>query len=139
MKKVLFVIALCVSVSLANAQNQNAPKTTTPPTPAPKVMKAPAAMPTRTVVKEAELLQPIKDNIAKDFTGAKLNVSFKIEAKGVVTYEVHVTAKDNVRWTLVYDKDGKFIKKEEMKMPQVKKPEVKKEVKEVKKTEAPKQ
>lgn len=117
MKKVLFVIALCVSVAFLNAQNQTTPTTTTAPT--TKVAKT-ATVPGKTVVKEADLLQPIKDNIAKDYAGAKVMKAFKNEVKGVVTYEVHITAKDGVKWTLVYDKDGKFIKKEEMKKPVVK-------------------
>lgn len=113
MKKVLFVIALCVSVALANAQTQTAPKTPAKPAPAVKT----ATMPGKTVVKEAELLKPITENIAKDYAGAKIVKAFKNDAKGVVTYEVHVSTKDNAKLTLVYDKDGKFIKKEEMKTP----------------------
>ena len=117
MKKVLFVIALCVTVMLANAQNQNAPTTTTTTT-TTKVAKT-APMPGKTVVKQADLLKPIQDNMAKDYADAKFLKAFKNDAKGVVTYEVHVSLKD-VKWTLVYDKDGKFIKKEEMKKPVVK-------------------
>jgi hypothetical protein len=134
MKKVLFVIALCVSVVIANAQEQKVEKTTKTTT---KTVEKTTLTPAKTAVKEAELLQPIKDNIAKDFAGAKIDKALKNDVKGVVTYEVRIT-KDNAKWTLVYDKEGKFIKKEEMKKPEMKRTEVKKEVKEVKKTEAPK-
>ena len=136
MKKVFFVIALCASVMLANAQDQKVEKTTKTTTKTVEKTTT-AAIPGKTVIKEAELLQPIKDNIAKDYTGAKVIHAIKNEVKGVVTYEVIVVNADKTKLTLVYDKDGKFIKKEEGKKPAVK-TEVKKEVKTTTTTETPK-
>lgn len=120
MKKVLFVVALCVSVVLANAQEQKVEKKETKEV---KKVEKTTVMPGRAPIKEADLLQPIKDNIAKDFAGAKFIKATKLDAKGLVTYEV-IVMKDNVRWLLVYDKDGKFVRKEEMKKPEVRKPQV---------------
>ena len=129
MKKVLFVVALCVAVVFANAQEKKTVekkevKTTTVKT--EKTVQTPA----KVKIAEADLMQPIKDNIAKDFAGAKVEKAFKHDVKGLVTYEV-VIMKDNAKWSLVYDKDGKFLKKEEMKKMEMKKTE--------KKVEAPKQ
>ena len=127
MKKVMFVFALCASVILVNAQDQKAPKVSTtapttqtaPTAPAGKVTNAKVNH-GKVFVNENDLLLPIKANIGKDFAGAKINGAFKTEVKGVTNYEVYVTTKENLTWTLTYDKDGKFIKKEEMKKPETK-------------------
>lgn len=107
MKKLMFVVAFCVSVFLANAQvNQGATQGT-------QTVKA-AQKPDRTPIKEADLLQPIKADLAKNFAGAKFDKAFKVDSKGVVTYKVMVTM-DSKKWALTYDKDGKFLKKAEAK------------------------
>ncbi len=122
MKKVLFVLALCVTVIIANAQEKKASPVKTVKT------EEVAPMPGKTLIKEADLMQPIKDNIAKDFAGATILKSFKNEVKGLFTYEV-IIKKDYSRWSLIYDKDGKFMKKEEMAKPEIKKVEGTKEIK----------
>jgi hypothetical protein len=98
MKKVLFVLVLVMSALIVNAQ---ATKTTT---------TAPAAKPVVAVVKVADLQKAITDNIAKDYVGFTIKEATSVTTNNVVTYEV-VIVKGNTTETLVYDKDGKFVKK----------------------------
>lgn len=80
---------------------------------------------TRTAVKVADLNKAITENVAKDHAGFTIKDAYKSENKGVVTYEVKV-AKGNEESILVYDKDGKFIKKEATKSGSAPKKEMKK-------------
>ena len=96
MKKVLFVLVLMMSVLAVNAQ---ASKTSTTKT-----------KPTHAVVQVADLQKPITDNIAKDYTGYTIKSASSVTANNVVTYQV-VVAKGSSTETLVYDKDGMFVKK----------------------------
>ncbi len=90
------VLVLIMAVVAVNAQ---AAKTT--------VVKE---KPVRAVVMVADLQQAITDNIAKDFVGYTIKEAASVTLKDVVTYEVVVT-KGIATETLVYDKDGKFLKK----------------------------
>jgi hypothetical protein len=83
---------------------------------------------TRTAIKVADLNKAITENVAKDHAGYTIKDAYKCDNKGVTTFEVKV-AKGNEENTLVYDKDGKFIKKEASKSGTVTKKEVKKEEK----------
>ncbi len=106
MKKVLFVLVLVMAVLVVNAQ---APKTT--PAPAAQPAKAaPAPQTTKTVIKVADLQKAITDNIAKDYAGFTIKEAKSITTNNVVTYDV-VIVKGTTTETLVYDKDGKFVKK----------------------------
>ncbi len=135
MKKLLFVVSMCVAVVSANAQEKkDAPKNEAKAKTEQSVQK-----PMKTMVKEADLLQPIKDNIAKDFAGATVVKAFKMENKEGLTYVV-IVKKDMTDWKLVYDKDGKFMKKHEMKkMEKIEKKADGKKVEEKKATEQLKQ
>jgi hypothetical protein len=93
MKKVLFVFVLIMAVLAVNAQATKA--TTTP---------------VRATVMVADLQKAIKDNIAKDYAGYTVKEATSVTVNGVVTYEV-VLVQGTMTQTLVYDKDGKFIKK----------------------------
>jgi len=97
MKKVLIVLVFIMAVMAVNAQ------TTTKTT----VTKEKS---TRAVVLVADLLKPITDNIAKDYAGYTIKEASSLTANNVVTYEV-VVVKDMTTETLVYDKDGNFVKK----------------------------
>jgi len=113
MKKILLVAVLGLAVLFVNAQ-------------------------TKTEIKVADLNKAITENVAKDHAGFTIEKAFKMENNGVVTYEVKI-AKGNEESILLYDKDGKFIKKEGHKAGTVVKKEVKKETKkEVKKEEVKK-
>ena len=96
MKKLLFVAVLIMAALVVNAQATKAPVT--------------QAKATRTVVKVADLQKAITDNIAKDYVGFTIKEAASVTANNVVTFEV-VIVKGTTTETLVYDKDGKFVKK----------------------------
>jgi hypothetical protein len=96
MKKVFFVLVLMMSVLALNAQTA---KTSTT-----------KAKSTHAVVQVADLQKPIKDNIAKDYAGYTIKSASGVTANNVLTYHV-VVAKGSSTETLVYDKDGLFVKK----------------------------
>jgi len=78
-------------------------------------------------VKIEDLKKEIKENVAKDFAGFTINKAIKVDDNGVVTYHIYI-AKENEKINLLYDKDGKFIKKNvQGKGPNMKKDNNKKE------------
>jgi curli biogenesis system outer membrane secretion channel CsgG len=95
MKKVLFVLVLIMAVLVVNAQTK---ATTT------------QAKPTTTVVKIADLPKAITDNVAKDYAGFTIKDATCTNTNNVISYDV-VIVKGTTTETLVYDKDGKFVKK----------------------------
>jgi hypothetical protein len=96
MKKVLIVIVLFMAVLAVNAQ---ATKTTDTKE---KGVRIPVMV--------ADLQQPITDNIAKDYVGYTIKEATSVTKNNIVTYHV-VIVKDATTMTLVYDKDGVFVKK----------------------------
>ncbi len=66
--------------------------------------------PTTTVVKIADLPKAITDNVAKDYAGFTIKEASCTNTNNVLTYDV-VIVKGTTTETLVYDKDGKFVKK----------------------------
>ena len=127
MKKVLFVLVMSFAIVFVNAQDS---KTSPPKSKVEKVTS-----PSRVPVKPADILPAIKASVAKDYAGYNLEKTYKIETKGVITYEVHVKKEASVL-VLVYDKEGKFIKKEQPKRPTPKKATVK-DANNIKTTEQP--
>ena len=95
MKKVLSVLVFFMAVMVVSAQ------TTTTTT----VDKT-----TRVSVKVADLQQAITDNVALDFPDYTIKEAFVVTTEEVVTYEV-VIVNEELTETLVYDKDGIFVKK----------------------------
>lgn len=69
---------------------------------------------TKTELKPADLSKPAADYIAKNFAGYTIDKVFKCDNKGAVTCDVLI-AKGTEKHTLVFDKDGKFLKKEAVK------------------------
>ena len=96
MKRILFVLVLMMSVVVISAQTSKTSTTTTKST--------------HTVVKIADLMKPITDNIAKDYAGFTIKEASSVTANNVLTYHV-VVVKGTDTETLVYDKDGMFVKK----------------------------
>jgi hypothetical protein len=96
MKKVLFVLVLVMAVLAVNAQ-------TTKPT----VTKE---KPARDVVMVTDLQKTITDNISKDYAGYTTKEATKVTSNNNVKYEV-VVVKGTTTETLVYDNNGKFVKK----------------------------
>ena len=96
MKKVLFVLVLIMAALVVNAQTQ---ATTT------QVVK-----PVITVVKIADLPKAITDNVVKDYADFTIKDATCTDTNTVLTYNV-VIVNGTATETLVYDKDGKFVKK----------------------------
>jgi hypothetical protein len=96
MKKVVLVFVLIMAVLVVNAQ-------TTKPT-------LTKEKPVRTAVMVADLQKTITDNIAKDYVGYTVKEATSVTENGIVTFEV-VVVKGTTTETLVYDKDGAFVKK----------------------------
>jgi hypothetical protein len=91
MKKILLLFVISLGVTAMNAQTRNA-------------------------LKVADLPKAITDNIATAHKGCVAQEAFKVDTKGVMSYEVVVKdAKSEM--ILVYDKDGKFLKSEAKKPP----------------------
>lgn len=84
MKKLFLIAALVMGVLVVNAQ--------------------------RTPVKVADLQKSITDNIAKDYAGFTIKEATKVVENNVVSYDVMIV-KGTTHETLLFDKDGKFIKK----------------------------
>jgi len=78
----------------------------------------------RTPVKVVELQKAIIDNVAKDYVGFTIKEATQVVENNVVTFEVVIT-KGTTQETLLYDKDGKFLKKVTEKAGTVKKKVVK--------------
>ena len=62
-----------------------------------------------TAIKVSDLQKAITDNIAKDYAGFTIKEAESVTKNNTLTYHV-VIVKDTTTKTLVYDKDGKFVK-----------------------------
>ena len=65
---------------------------------------------TKVTVKVSDLPKAISENIAKNYAGFTIKEATKVTENNVVTYDV-VINKGTTSETLVYDKDGKFLRK----------------------------
>lgn len=79
---------------------------------------------TKTELQAAELQKPILEYIGKNFQDYSIDRVFKVDAKGVITYDVCVN-KDKIHEKLFFDKDGKFLRKESCSLECCKGPEKK--------------
>ena len=71
---------------------------------------------TRTAVKVTDLPKAITENLTTAHQGWTAAEAFKVDTKGVMTYEV-LAKKGTSETMLVYDKDGKYLKMEPAKAP----------------------
>jgi hypothetical protein len=108
MKKVILVMAIIAGALVVNAHPKTYMATS-------NVTTVSMQQDERTPVKPEDLMKPIKDNIAKDYAGYTIKEATSVKSMDTLTYEV-VVAKGTATLTLVYDKDGKFLKKMEPKM-----------------------
>jgi hypothetical protein len=69
---------------------------------------------TETEIKESELPQAVKNALVKDFAGYKLDEVEKSDIKGIITYEMEAK-KDGKKYEVVFNANGKLLKKEEAK------------------------
>lgn len=110
MKKILLMSLIGLFVTFAFAQNNNNVKTNN--TNNQNVVKPNNQV--KTDIKVADLKKEITDNVAKDFPGYNIDRAFKIENKEKNTVEYRVMIKkDKEQMMLIYDGDGKFVKKNE--------------------------
>ncbi|HEX3008309.1 MAG TPA: hypothetical protein VHO90_11925 [Bacteroidales bacterium] len=65
---------------------------------------------TKTSLKASDLLPAISNDIAKNYTGYAIKEAFKVDTKGVITYEVLIQ-KGKDQLTLFYRENGTFIRK----------------------------
>ncbi len=107
MKKVLFVLIFVVAALAGNAQSSDTKSKTQTQQ---KTTTTTSKKSTKEDIKVADLQKPISDNIAADYPGYVVKKATKVTLNGVETYEV-VVNKGATTQTLVYDKDGKFVKK----------------------------
>jgi hypothetical protein len=108
MKKSLFIFMFMVAVVALNAQP---PDTSTSSARTKSSSSYPAkAQGERTPVMVSDLLKPITDDITKGYPGYTIKEATKVSKNNTVTFEV-VVSKDMSNETLVYDSEGKFLKK----------------------------
>jgi hypothetical protein len=112
MKKLILVLCLGLIVSLSYAQVQPQKQTQTQPQKQTQVQtqKPQPVKSNRTPIKVTDLPKPITDSIAANYSGYKTLEAYKIDNKGVFTYQV-IIAKDANKLQLYYDKDGKLLRK----------------------------
>ena len=66
---------------------------------------------TKTEVATTELQKPISEYITKNFSGFSVVQAFKVDTKGVITYDICVS-KNKDHEKLFFDKEGKFLRRE---------------------------
>jgi hypothetical protein len=108
MKKLLSIMLLVMSVLALNAQDTKTPSSTETKK-APTDANAPS-MSTSTL-KVADLPKALTDNIAKEYPGYMIKEAMKAPEGSGADYKI-VVAKGTSTETLLYDKNGKFVKKE---------------------------
>jgi predicted transcriptional regulator len=86
MKKITVIVVLVMAVLAVNAQVSH------------------------TAVKASDLPKAITDNIASHYAGFTIKEAHKVTDNNVVSYNVMIN-KGTTNETLVYDKDGKFLRK----------------------------
>ena len=64
----------------------------------------------KVAVKVADLPKAITENVAKNYTGFTIKEATKVTENNVITYDVMIH-KASTMETLVYDKEGKFLRK----------------------------
>lgn len=86
MKKSILLLATILAFTITNAQQ-------------------------KTSMKVEELQKAITKHIKKNYVGYKTIEAYKVDTKGIISYEVIVEKTTN-KLDLYYDNDGKFLRKE---------------------------
>lgn len=92
MKKLVFLLSLVFAVAIVNAQ-------------------------TKTEIKVTDLQKVVSTYITKNYAGYTIDKAFKVDNKGVITYQVDIKNAKGVKSSLIFDKAGKFSKKDELAKP----------------------
>lgn len=113
MKTLVVILGLVFGMTfIANAQAQTKPatKSQTPATTQPQ-----AASQTKSMIKITELSKPIQENLSQQFKGWTPTQAYKLDSKGVLSYEVLVKKESN-EMRLYYDNAGKYLREEPVAM-----------------------
>jgi hypothetical protein len=123
MKTLIAILGLVIGTTmLVNAQTQSQAKPATSAhmtsQPSTHATTQPAAQPatqaqsqTKSMLKISELIKPIQENLATQFKGWTPMQAYKLDTKGVVSYEVMVKKEAN-EMRLFYDNAGKYLREE---------------------------
>jgi len=119
MKTLVVILGLVVGTSFAvnaQTQSQTKPAGTTHPTTQPAI-QTPAQAPsqTKSMIKLTELSKPIQENLSAQFKGWTPTQAYKLDSKGVISYEVLVKKASN-EMRLYYDNAGKYLREEPVAM-----------------------
>ena len=101
MKKIVFIFVLVMSVLAVKAQDTKTPN----PSDSKSTVTTPA-----TSVRVADLPKSITDYIAKDHPGYTVKEASSVTGKNGLNYQV-IIAKGTETESLLFDKDGTFLKK----------------------------
>jgi len=66
---------------------------------------------TKTEIRNTDLQPSISSYLTKNFVGYEIGKTFKVESKGIISYEVCLT-KDKIHEKVIFNKDGNFLRKE---------------------------
>jgi hypothetical protein len=72
---------------------------------------SPVCAQTKTPVHVFELAQGITEQLAKTYPSCLVRAAWKVNTNNVLSYEIRMV-KGNMEYSLLYDKDGKFLRKE---------------------------
>jgi hypothetical protein len=114
MKTLVVILGLVFGMTfIANAQAQTKPaaKTQTTTTTTTTTTQPQAASQTKSMIKITELSKPIQDNLSMQFKGWTPTQAYKLDSKGVLSYEVLVKKESN-EMRLYYDNAGKYLREE---------------------------
>lgn len=106
MKKLVFIMVLAMAALMVNAQ-VNTPDTSDTRSKSPTMTNPRSG---GTSLPAADLPKAITDNIARDYPGFTVKNAWSVSDKEGLKYKVDVT-KGSENETLLYDKEGKFLKK----------------------------
>jgi hypothetical protein len=102
MKRTILLLSIMLAFTIAHAQVE-------PSSDIPGKIKT--NTPVKTSMKVEDLMKDITKHISKNYKDYKPVEAYKIETKGVVSYEV-IIEKESNKLDIYYDKDGKFSRKE---------------------------
>ena len=113
MKTLAVILGLVFSITIvANAQAQTKPATKTQTTTTTTTSTQPQApSQTKSMIKITELSKPIQENLSMQFKGWTPTQAYKLDSKGVLSYEVLVKKESN-EMRLYYDNAGKYLREE---------------------------
>lgn len=117
MKTLVVILGLVFGITLgANAQSQTKSGTKTQTTTTTTTTTQPQApSQTKSMIKTTELGKPIQENLSSQFKGWTPTQAYKLDTKGVISYEV-LLKKESNEMRVYYDNMGKYLREEPVAM-----------------------